>query len=201
MIRNIVFDVGDVLVAFCWDDVARKLGFSEELVAKFRKNMIELPAWNEFDRGTVTEEQVLEAIRQAMPENEAELKLLWSHKQEFTREYPTSAPIIRHLKNKGYRVYLLSNYPKELRDAHWPSFSFTGLVDGIVVSADVRMVKPDVEIFEKLCELYGLNAGECLFVDDRDYNVEGARRAGMHGLVYEGEKTIEKLRQMPEPGM
>jgi putative hydrolase of the HAD superfamily len=63
------------------------------------------------------------------------------------------------------------------------------------------MVKPDVEIFEKLCELYGLNAGECLFVDDRDYNVEGARRAGMHGLVYEGEKTIEKLRQMPEPGM
>jgi putative hydrolase of the HAD superfamily len=201
MIRNIVFDVGDVLVAFCWDDVARKLGFSEELVAKFRKNMIELPAWNEFDRGTVTEEQVLEAIRQAMPENEAELKLLWSHKREFTREYPTSAPIIRHLKNKGYRVYLLSNYPKELRDVHWPSFSFTGLVDGIVVSADVRMVKPDVEIFEKLCELYGLNAGECLFVDDRDYNVEGARRAGMHGLVYEGEKTIEKLRQMPEPGM
>ena len=66
--------------------------------------------------------------------------------------------------------------------------------DGVMVSSDVHLIKPDTRIYELLCETYDLNPEECVFIDDRPENVEAAKRVGMKGIVFEGDyKVVEKV--------
>ena len=98
------------------------------------------------------------------------------------------------LKEKGYHLYLLlSNADFTIYD-YFPDFVPFSYFDGKLVSADVHIVKPDVRIYQLLMETYGLNPEECLFVDDRMDNVEGAKKAGMQGVQFLGDyKKVENF--------
>ena len=99
--------------------------------------------------------------------------------------YPYAVSWIEELKEKGFNVYLLSNYPKELFTMHEQKglFPFIEKTDGKVVSGFVKMVKPNPDIYEYLMSQYGLNADECVFLDDRAENIEAAIKLGMKGIV------------------
>ena len=90
------------------------------------------------------------------------------------------------LKEKGYKVYVLSN-ASDLFYVYFPKFLPLDFFDGVFVSADYRMLKPDVEIFYAFLEKYGLKADECLFVDDLPENVAGAATAGMNTFRFTGD--------------
>lgn len=70
-------------------------------------------------------------------------------------------------------------------ELHWPSFSFFKEVDGYIVSAVEKMKKPDLRIYNLICQRYQFNPEECLFVDDRQVNIEAARQAGMNAVLFE----------------
>ena len=101
------------------------------------------------------------------------------------------------LKEKGYKIYLLSNYSEELFHAHTKGAKFLDVLDGGVVSYQVHALKPDREIYEILLEKYSLKAEECLFFDDRMDNVEGAKKAGIQAIqVTSREMLNETLDKM-----
>ncbi len=189
-IKNIVFDVGMVLIDFCWAQHCRNLGFGEEIIEAFDKYMISSHCWEQMDEGTICEKDAIDVFMKAMPQYKERIETFWQHPEGFVKEYPYATPMIQQLQQKGYKVYLLSNYPLGIYQIHWPTFSFFEKVDGYIVSAQECMKKPDERIYRLLCERYGLRAEECFFVDDRQVNVDAAIAVGMEAFLFKDYKKL-----------
>lgn len=193
-VKNIVFDVGMVLVDFCWEKVCRNLGFDEHTIRAFNENIINSAYWERLDKGLIDTKEAIAGFIGALPQYGAEINMFWAHAEEFAEEYDYAAPMIKQLLECGYNVYLLSNYPQELYELHWPKFSFYNMVNGYIVSAQNKLAKPDPAIYRLLCRRYGLKAEECLFFDDRQVNADAAVGVGMQAVLFEGYDTVkEKL--------
>lgn len=194
MVKNIVFDVGMVLIDFCWKRVCRKLGFEEHIIRDFDEHIINSDYWGRLDKGLIDLKEAIAGFIENVPQYESEINLFWEHAEEFVEEYDYVVPMIQQLQERGYNVYMLSNYPKELYELHWPKFKFYNMVNGYIVSAQSRLAKPDPAIYRLLCDKYGLKAEECLFFDDRQINVDAAIEVGMQAVLFEGYDTVkEKL--------
>lgn len=191
-IKNIVFDVGMVLIDFCWAEHCRNLGFTEEIIDAFDKNMISSDCWDKMDEGIISQEDAIRQFIDAMPEYKNQIEEFWSKPEGFVSEYNYAAPMIQKLKEKGYKVYLLSNYPLKMYEIHWPTFQFFAQVDGYIVSAVERMKKPDSAIYHLLCERYSLSPQECVFIDDRQVNIDAAMQLGMEGFLFEKYEELAR---------
>lgn len=190
-IYNIVFDVGMVLIDFCWEKHCRRLGFDEAVIHAFDVNMIHSQHWSMLDEGLLEEEEAISQFLKCMPSYQKEIMKFWEQPEYFVEEYDYAAPMISRLKNLGYHVYLLSNYPYNLYKIHWPSFEFYSMVDGYVVSAAEKLRKPNPAIYKLLCNRYQLKPKECLFIDDRPDNVEAAMQVGMKAVLFEGYESLK----------
>lgn len=202
MIRNVIFDIGNVLASFRWKDLFIELGFTGEAFERIAEATVLHPTmWNEFDRSLMSDEEIIARCIERAPEYEKEIRLLFHTTAGLVEEYPYSYEWIRGLKEQGYKVYLLSNYGKTsyeaARDNH--RLSFLPLVDGAVISYEVQMVKPEPGIYEALLAKYSLKAEECVFLDDRAENIEAAAALGFRGIVVEtyeqAKEALEKLIQ------
>jgi putative hydrolase of the HAD superfamily len=186
MIKNVIFDVGGVLVDFRWRALMDDLGLPHERQDEFEKNVFGSKWWGELDRGKLDEEYVLSKIRENNKEHIKEFELVWANKEELVKTYDYVNPWLDSLKERGLKIYLLSNYPKSIFALHEEKgkFTFIDKIDGKVVSGFIGMVKPDAEIYEHLMDKYGLKAEECVFIDDRDENIDSAKALGMMGIVF-----------------
>lgn len=199
MIKNVIFDVGNVLVDFCWRELMDNLGFSKNLQDEFEKTVFGSHWWGELDRGVMDENRVLDKLREDNKEHIEEFELIWANRDKLVRPYDYALSMMDSLKEKGLNIYLLSNYPKELFKLHAEngSFPFLDRIDGKVVSGFVKLVKPDREIYECLLKKYDLKAEECVFLDDRSENVEAAIKLGINGIVFkEYEQAWAELDKM-----
>jgi putative hydrolase of the HAD superfamily len=184
MIRNIVFDMGGVLIA--WDParIVARLGLSGEDARLLRREVFQSVEWVSLDRGTLSEREALERFSRRLPErlHEAAIRCVYWWKEEL---WPTEgmAELIRELDSLGYGIYLLSNATSALH-GYFPRIPGAEHFRGLLVSADWKLLKPQREIYEKLFSRLGLERGDCLFVDDYAPNIEGANVAGMDGIVF-----------------
>ncbi|MGN0495132.1 MAG: HAD family hydrolase [Lachnospiraceae bacterium] len=191
-VSNVIFDVGNVLIDFCWEKTCEMLHFSQDIIDAFEKNMILTDVWDMLDEGTISLEHAILRFIEAMPQYEKEVRLFWEHADTFVEEYDYAFELIKELKEKGYKVYLLSNYPLDMYKLHWPAFRFFELVDGYIVSAVEKLRKPDIRIYKLLCERYGLEPSACVFFDDRQINVDAAIEVGMQGILFESDETVKQ---------
>lgn len=200
MIKNVIFDIGNVLVNFRWPELLCELGIKKETREILARTVFASPWWAELDRGVYEEAEVVEKFREANRDNLDEFELMWANRGRLVEPFAYSVPWIAQLKARGVNIYLLSNYPKDIFTLHAKCgcFPFLDMVDGRVVSAFVRMVKPDAEIYEYLMKEYSLAACECVFIDDREENVEAAQALGMKGIVFRdyGQTAAELERVM-----
>lgn len=191
-IHNIIFDVGMVLVDFDWEKYCRRLGFDEAVIRAFDTDMINSRYWSMLDEGLIEEEEAISQFLKCMPSYQKEIMKFWEEPKHLVEEYDYAAPMISRLKSLGYHVYLLSNYPYNLYKLHWPSFKFYSMVDGYVVSAAVKLKKPNPAIYKLLCNRYQLKPEECLFIDDWQHNVEVAVQVGMKAVLFEGYESLKE---------
>ena len=199
MIRNIVFDIGNVLAAFRWDDYIRyNLGYPEEVVKTFGERFIIHPLWDEFDLGVRKTDDIIADMKATVPEYTEEVNAFFEHIVDIVETYPYSRRWIKELKQRGYRIYLLSNYPRRTFRIHERErFDFVDLIDGKVVSGFERLAKPDPEIYRLLFERYQIIAEECVFLDDRQVNIDAAICMGMQGILFTGyEDASRKLEEI-----
>ena len=202
MIKNIIFDIGNVLASFRWKELFQELGFTGETFERIAAATVLHPTmWNEFDRSLMTDEEIITSCIERAPEYEQEIRLLFSKTEFLVKEYEDSKQWIQELKKQGYRVYLLSNYGKTSFEAARDNgrLSFLPLVDGAVISYEIKIVKPEPGIYEALLTKYGLQAKECVFLDDKAENIEAAKALGFHGIVVEsGEQAKQELKMLLE---
>ena len=194
MIRNIVFDIGNVLVDYCWQDHIAHCGFTGEKADRIAHAMMLGPDWKELDRGVLSGEAFRQLLISKAPELEQEILLVMSDLNTLVRRREGSIPWIRDLKTRGYGTYYLSNYGEQVRRDTADSLDFMKEMDGGIMSYEVHQIKPDAEIFHTLLDRYGLKAEESIFLDDTNINVDAARGVGMQGLLVESqEQAIRDL--------
>jgi len=196
MIRNIVFDMGNVLVVFDPQYFMDLEGINDKddrlLVYREVFHSIE---WAQMDLGVLTEETAEPLILERIPERLRDsVKHLLSHWWEKRTCVPGMEELLRRLKDAGYRLYLLSN-ASILQHQYWPTFPVSRLFDGKLISCDYGIIKPNPEIYQLFIRKFGLNEKETLFVDDLPANVAAAVQCGWQGIVFQGEAN-ELARKM-----
>lgn len=187
MIRNVVFDIGNVLVRFMPDVAMKQIGISEDRIDDVLQATVNSKWWTEMDRGFLPEEQLWQCMIEDAPQLEAEIRTFKEQGiDKVVRAFDYAADWMRGLKARGFHTYLLSNYPKNFFECHSVSFfPFMPYIDGKIVSAYVEMIKPDPNIYRELLKTYELKADECVFIDDRRENIEAARQLGFRVILFE----------------
>lgn len=198
MIKNIVFDIGNVLAAFRWKDYIREeLGYEGETAERLARATTLHPMWSEYDRGALSLNEVIEAMIESDSEIEPQIRHFFADRRELVREFDYSAGWISELKGRGYKVYILSNYSEDHFKYIYRNFKCFGSEDGKVISYEEKLLKPERAIYEVLLNRYGLVPSETVFLDDSRANIEGAIAVGMHGIVFDsyeqGRGELEKL--------
>lgn len=184
MIKNIILDVGKVLVEWEPETAFRKLGFDEETSRIVAEATVLSPDWNELDRSALSDEEFLAKFIGKAPEYEKEIRRMWDNIGLPIYQYEYSRPWIQRMKQNGYRVYILSNYPRWTYENTTEALSFLKDVDGAVFSFQVQQIKPEPEIYRSLLEKYGLKPEECVFLDDRQENIDAAAAQGIAGIRF-----------------
>ena len=194
MIRNLIFDVGDVLFSYRWDAVLRESGLRDEEILSARDEIFCSEIWNEgLDMGIMTTEDALAAYRLRCPHFADTAAYMLAHGPELAVPRPEIYGKMMKLKEKGYRIYLLSNYSEDLFRQHTQGREFMKALDGAVVSYQVKMIKPDEGIYRALLEKYDLDPEECFFMDDRAENIEAGKRLGFHGRQITSREMLGEL--------
>ncbi len=184
-IKNVVFDFGGVLIDWNQRYLYRKVFTSEEEMEWFLANVC-TDEWNaRQDAGRPFLEGVAEAKAQ-YPLYSAQIEMFWSRWIEMIGgEIKENTDWLRRLKVDGYGIYGLTNWSTETLPQAMERFDFFQLFDGIVVSGEEHLIKPDPRIYHILLDRYGLNPTECLFIDDSPKNVAAAKRIGMEAWLEE----------------
>lgn len=193
MIKNIILDVGKVLVEWDPKGAFEKIGLDEQTAKAVADATINTSIWIETDRGAWSDEQILSALCENAPEYKEEVKKFWDHIDLAIEQFPYTKEWISGMKKEGFHVYILSNYGKKTFElTKDTALDFLPLTDGAVFSYTVKQIKPDLEIYKTLLNQYRLKPEECVFIDDRMENIEGAKKAGIHGICFE---TIEQVKE------
>ena len=199
MIRNLIFDVGNVLLEYRWFDMLTKdYGLSAEEANRIGNEMFEPDLWGvELDGGKITLDEAILKYGEMYPQDITVIEWFLRNGELMAVKRPEIWEKIARLKEKGYKIYILSNYSKELFEKHTKDAAFLKVLDGGIVSYQVKEIKPYRRIYELLLNKYDLKAEECLFFDDRTDNVEGARNLGIQAVqVTSREMLNETLDQM-----
>ena len=183
MIKNIIFDLGNVIINYNQKKIINNFTEKEEEIKYIYDEIFHAPEWTLMDLGDITNEETIEIINKR---NEFKYGKLT---QEFLHEWYKKQPINRDiveiakiLKNNGYNLFVLSNMANQTYE-YFKNEGFFALCTGIVISAHEHIKKPDEKIYRLLLNRYNLNAEECLFIDDDDSgkNYETANRIGIKG--------------------
>ena len=199
MIRNLIFDVGDVLLEYRWFEMlTQDYGLTEAEAKRIGGNMFDHEIWElGLDAGRLTMDEAIAKYRERYPEDAKIIDWFLKNGRLMVINRTEVWEKIAALKKQGYRIYILSNYSDELFHMHTKGAAFLDILDGGIVSYQVHELKPDRRIYELLLEKYDLKASECLFFDDRLQNVEGARKVGIEAIQVTSRQMLnEKLEQM-----
>ncbi len=187
MIKNIILDMGNVLLSFDPELSLNAFVETEEDRAIIRKELFQGPEWEQGDYGIVTNAQRYEPVSKRIPSRlHPSLKQCVDKWSSFMEPIEGAMEFCEYIKQKGYGIYVLSNACSSFYD-YFPRFAEISYFDGVMVSSDVHMIKPEKEIYELFLETYKLNPAECLFIDDRPENIEGAHQVNINGYIFTGD--------------
>lgn len=195
--ENIIFDVGKVLVKFEWEKYLDSFGFPKEKRDKIAKAVFESETWNERDRSSEDEQYYVDKMIKDAPEYADDIREVMRRSGETIERMDYAETWVRYLKDKGYHVYILSNYATYTLEKTEEELTFLKYVDGAVFSCQVKQIKPEPDIYQTLIKRYDLDPQKSVFLDDRKENCEAARKQGIHAIQFESFKQaaaeLEKL--------
>lgn len=194
MIKNIVFDMGNVIIRFDPELFMVRLGLAEEDRKLLKRELFVSLEWSRMDRGSLTDEEAAEIVCLRVPErlHDAVRRLVGMWDRPIL---PVEGmyELVEELRGMGYGIYLLSNASFRQHD-YWPRVPASKFFDGTLISADVKLVKPQPEIYRLLCDKFSLVPEECVFIDDSTSNAEGAYFCGINALVFHGDAHEMRLK-------
>lgn len=179
--------MGNVLLDYNPEFVLDKFCTSDEEKAVIREELFNGPEWLMGDKGEIKDKDRFELVKPRVPEKYHEtLKKCADQWGICMTPLKGAREFCEGIKNCGCGIYILSNASDLFYD-YFPKFLPLDFFNGVFVSSNYLMLKPDVEIYRTFLKEYGLKGEECLFVDDREDNVSGAKQAGMNVFRFLGD--------------
>lgn len=190
MYKNILLDMGNVIMDFSPDYILSMYTQDVKLINFLKYKIVYTNAWAKSDKGELTEEGVYEETIKDLDEKyhalAKDIIYTWyKYKVDSSEMYE----LMKDLKNKGYRLFLCSNAAKSFHKYEDKIEAFK-LLEVKVVSADIKKIKPDKEFFEYVLNKYSLKPEECFFIDDLAQNIKGAYECGIDGYQYNGNTGL-----------
>ena len=190
MIRNVICDMGNVLLDYNPRMVVDTFCDTAEEKDVVMRELFKGPEWGMMDEGILTKEECLKRVCSRCDSRFHEkIGICLDRWTICMKPLPGVYDFLADLRCAGYGLYVLSNAAPSFHD-YFPESYPDGTFNGIVVSCDEKLVKPDLRIYELICDRYDLTPEECIFVDDREENVEAARKIGMHAVTFEGDYGV-----------
>lgn len=192
MIDTIVFDLGNVLVDFCWEKCFRELGYEGKEFEDLADATVRDDVWNQHDKGELSSDEILSLMIANNPAMESAIRDIYNHLAQMINPRDYAFDWIASLKKAGYKVYILSNFSKKCYEECTYQLDVIKNVDGVVFSFMEKLIKPDEKIYKILFERYNIKPENAVFVDDRADNIMTARSLGMTGIVFESKEQVEE---------
>ena len=184
MIRNLVFDIGNVLADYHIMEFLAARGFDRETSKRIVKASVMSPWWETFERGEISEEDVMREFVRLDPGIEKELYAAYQNIAGMLTPRDYAVPLVRALRTAGYGVYYLSNYSKKAHDECPETLRFAEYTCGGLLSFESGMTKPDPAFYRLFLKRFALDPKECAFIDDTPENVAAAEALGFTGIVF-----------------
>ena len=198
-VKNIIFDVGQVLVSYEWEEYLKSFHFPEEEEKLIAEKVFKSQIWNERDRGLFPEKEYLRQFLAALPaEYEEDVKQVLGESEKTIGIKDYAETWTSYLKSQGYHLYILSNYSQfMLERTRMNKMPFLKNMDGVIFSCEVKEIKPEPQIYKTLLTRFGLKPEESVFLDDRLENCEAARKLGIYAIQFhdlkQAAQELEKL--------
>ena len=197
MIKNIIFDLGNVLLNFKPKEFLLRFTHDKEYIDQFISKVTRSKTWLELDRGTNSLENARTIFLSKYPDEKEFIELFFDQWMDMLTPIDENIKILEELKELGYRSYILSNYIKEAFSYVGSKYSFFSLFDGQIISGVENVIKPEKEIYELLLSRYNLIPEESLFIDDILFFLKPAKKLGMKTIWNRPETDLrEELKRL-----
>ena len=200
MIKNIIFDLGNVIINYDQDKIINNFTIDEDEKIFIKEKIFKSPEWKLLDLGQITNNAAIEEIQKRNDIKYNKLINIFLH--EWYKTQPINEDIVeiaKKLKERNYNIYVLSNMAKETYE-YFKNIDFFKVCNGIVISSHENVKKPDERIFNTLLTRYKLNPKECLFIDDDDTNksYDTANKIGILGRKVEPNDKQDIIKLLKE---
>ena len=192
MIKNLIFDLGNVLISFRPSEYLDKKNYPENIKAKILSEIFGSKEWIMLDNGIINTRQAIDSIAAYSSLKKEEIAHIFNLRAELLFPLDENVRLLPELKKQGFRLFFLSNFPLDLFEEVKTGYYFFKYFEGGVISAEAKVSKPDSRIYDILLRKYSLTPKECLYIDDIEINVKAGEAAGMKGLVTFGSPAISK---------
>ena len=194
-IKNVVFDIGNVVVRWSPQEILR-LTFGEDAdFVALTKSIFQSDIWLALNKGQLSEREAKLMYQNSLGFSELDCDRLFYYVKHSQIILHGSIDLILKIKAAGYPVFALTDNVHEIVNYLQSNYRFWPLFDGAVVSADVGVGKPEAEIYQLLLNRYQLNAKETVFIDDMAHNVAGAQAIGMAAIRFEDAQQCKMALQ------
>lgn len=191
--NTVIFDIGNVLVGYDWQNYLRTFHFTEEIYEQVADAVFRNKDWEEGDIGRISTEEWLNLFIENAPGLEPQIRRVFAGFAGTIVPLSYTEEWISYFRSLGFRLYYLSNYSRELYQKTRDKLKFLDTFDGGIFSYEVKCIKPDESIYRLLLKRYSICPGEALFYDDRPENVETAVRLGIKGIVFHQDIPLQMM--------
>ena len=196
-ITTVIFDIGRVLARFEWREYLESFGFSEETNTAIAQAVFQSEKWAQVDLGILTDDEILEAFIQDAPNCAKEITEVFRKFHRAITLMPYAMDWVRSLQAKGLKVYYLSNYGKSTKERTISELPFLDIMDGGLMSYQVRKIKPDPEFYQELFNRYGIIPKQAVFIDDNEDNITAGKALGLHTILFtDYQSASQKLHDL-----
>ena len=190
MIKNVVLDIGNVMVSFYPDLYIAQFVYNKGEIDYFNKICFNSDEWKMGDAGTASRANIINSICKKYPEDAHKIQQIMANCNEMLRASEKNTRLLKKLHDAGIEVYFLSNTNLEAFEYMTSNHEFFKYMNGGIASYQDRVLKPGKEIFKLFLSRYEKKAEECVFVDDTPVNTEAAAAVGFHTVIL---KNIDDL--------
>lgn len=197
MIKNVIFDLGNVIFKLKFKDIIKRFTEDEKEERLLENVIFNSEQWLQLDDGVISKENAINIMLSKLPFNLHEIckKIMEDWTFLGLELNDQMIDFVKKIRDRGYNTYILSNAPLEIPN-YLKKLHLIEYFDGKIISAEEKLSKPNLEIYKLLLNKFNLNSEESLFIDDKLENIKAAEECGINGYVFDYNKFDEFLEDM-----
>lgn len=191
MIKNIIFDIGRVLLEFNPKEYLLRKYKDETLASELHSAIFTTDEWLELDKGSLTDEEAIEIFSRRHAGHKMQIEEIMKDWHNILIPIEGTVCLLKKLKINGYKIVLLSNFHLKAFEIVYNRYPFFRLADEMIISSRIKLLKPNREIYQHMLSTLSILPEESLFIDDTLVNIEGAKKLGINAVQFISSEQLE----------